>query len=261
MRIIRGSVIDFLRFLLIVVLIIPLFLVIIIVLIIPFLIFLGFSQDILIAGIQVLLTLLIVYYYFSRMPELKILSFNIEPENVKGNVIAEPKFIKKVANEPRPIVEPLFKRSRWLRKIRYVECCERPYKLRIAFDVANVGYTGVTLHEFRFRQLTPNGGKEMVVPIFALEGGKRRYLYKAGDFKGAERVFVRPQERITLEFRFPWDKSPLNSGRYEFLITVYAATFNVSRKLSITISPQLTEISWKDGIYWKEMPLLGRLFS
>jgi len=189
-----------------------------------------FLPHIVVGFIQAILTLAIINYRYSQNPDLKILSFNIEPENDKQEIIAKKEFLKPVDGK-RPIGEPKF---RWNfcrpRRIRYIECESRPFFFRVAFDVTNLGLVGVMVHEFRYKELKPNESSQFIKSIYGSEGKERKYL--------------RPQERITLDFHYPRNNTPLKNKKYEFSVTVYAATKSIKKTLSVDISSDLKTISW-----------------
>lgn len=197
-----------------------------------------FFPHIAIGFFQAILTLVLIHYNYSRLPELEVLSFNIEPENSKGKIVAEEEFLKPVEGLHRPVVEPRFSRK-FTKKTRYVKCKSKPSFIRVAFDITNVGLTGVMVHEFRYKELKPNQSHEFIKPI--CEEGNGKYHYKP---LGIKRIYVRPQERITLDFRYPRNNTPLEDGRYEFLVTIYAATMRIKKILPVEISSNLKTISW-----------------
>jgi len=207
---------------------------------------LGFSQ--------VLFAIMLMWYNFSRNPELHIFGPHIQPER-DGNIIALEQFIHTIrfADKTVTVVRPDTS-GIWFWKKNIIRCAGMPSNLRFLFDIGNIGFTGVTLHEYFLHQ--PNGNERYPARIIALLEPSsfhlKEYSRMANNVSRVyhlERTHLRPFERTTNAFDFPWDGSQLREGTYNLVISVFAGTTvkpKAKKSVHVHIKQQDSEImiSW-----------------
>jgi hypothetical protein len=116
---------------------------------------------------QVLLSIALVWYNLSRNPELKILGPDIQPEDegrtvARENHVAGVRFRDRIVEIVRPDTT-----GPWWRRQSQVVCWKMPSNLRLLFDIANVGLSGITVHDYGFeRQVGGRWESGLIVALF-----------------------------------------------------------------------------------------------
>lgn len=184
----------------------------------------------LVAGFgSVLLTSGLLYHNFWQRPELAMMDIVIDPLDARGKNIAEPDytrwFFTKDPSDPEhysrePHTSPK-KRDRFLE----VRSTSEPVKVRILFDICNVGISETTIHEYTIREFKPT----------------QRLV---GNY--SHRESLPHQKRVTLGFIYPdQPETLLRGGEYEFEIIVIGSTTKKSRRFKMLISNDLKTIRWQ----------------
>ena len=215
---------------------------------------LDYLPYILIGFIQITVSIVIVWYYFSRNPELIILRAICYPEKEDKIEVVE-KYVKRVklAKEMYTLIDPE-PVGHFFKKMWKVECYTMPSKLRILFDISNIGFTGITVHDYSYEEIINRqskfGCRVALYPdsYFHLNN----YQDKSKDITYAphkQRAYLEANARLTNVFEFPWDESVLAYGKYTLLIKVHAGTYArpiTSLKFNINIESNNDKvvISW-----------------
>lgn len=184
------------------------------------------SQIAVISGIgAIILSTTLVYSNLVQTSALRFLGVLVEPWD--GNLADEYKTTVVTPSPWRdspglrfllPQAAPRNVR-RFPRIIRQIECTTRPSQLKVADDIANIGYRDTNIHEYAVDVIP---GSNLIYPI---------------------RETIGPQSRRTLSRVFPTDGAPLK-GFYEGRITARAATQQLSESFWIWVSPDGRIIRW-----------------
>ena len=216
---------------------------------------LDYLPFILVGLIQILLSIAVVWYNFLRNPELRILGPDIQPER-DGATVALPKYIQRVRFMDKTVEivkpEPV---GPWWKRMSKVECGEMPSKLRFIFDIANVGLSGMTVHDYSFERLIDGEWQSGLIVALFSESYAHLPEYPVEDqnitrVKHEKRVYLEAHERMTDVFDFPWDNSALSKGKHVLQISVYAGSHRkpkVRKKVEVNIGrlePNRTIITW-----------------
>ena len=178
---------------------------------------------------SVLLTSGLLYHSFWQRPELAMMDIVIDPLDAREKNIAEPDYIRwvfsKDPNDPKGYIREPYTSPKKRNRFLEVRSTSEPAKIRISFDVCNVGISETTIHEYTVKEVKPT---ERLVGNYS------------------NRQSLSHQKRITLDFVYPDQPGALlRGGEFEFNIVVIGSTARKSRRFGIFISSDLKTIRWQ----------------